>query len=208
MMGLPTETEEDILAIAELAKKVLTVGRECAGRGKGGIQVSVSVSSFVPKPQTPFQWEAQDRGRELAGKQKLLREALGQIRAVSLALHQPESSLLEAVLARGDRRLSEVIKLAWQAGCHFDSWQEQFFFSRWQEAFAKAGLDPAFYANRQRSKEELLPWEHLQSGVNKSFLWQERTRAYAGERTADCRAGCNGCGVCPNLGVANRFASE
>ena len=133
---------------------------------------------------------------------------MGQIRAVSLALHQPESSLLEAVLARGDRRLSEVIKLAWQAGCHFDSWQEQFFFSRWQEAFAKAGLDPAFYANRQRSKEELLPWEHLQSGVNKSFLWQERTRAYAGERTADCRAGCNGCGVCPNLGVANRFASE
>ena len=208
MIGLPTETDDDVLAIAQLAKKVLAVGRECAGKGKGGIQVSVSVSSFVPKPHTPFQWEAQDTMEELARKQELLKGALAGIRAINLAWHQPEGSLLEAVLSRGDRRLAEVIMYAWQAGCHFDSWQEQFSFDSWQKAFRKAGLDPAFYANRKRSKEEILPWDHLHSGVNKSFLWRERQRAYSGQRTEDCRLGCTGCGVCPGLGVSNSFAQE
>mgnify|MGYP000856616440 FL=1 len=208
MIGLPTETDEDVQAIGELARKVLAIGREHAKRGKGGVELSLSVSTFVPKPQTPFQWEPQPLREEIRRRQKLLRDEMSKTRSIKLSLHEPEDSFLEAVLARGDRRLASAILAAWQAGCHFDSWSEQFSFRTWLEAFQKTGVDPAFYANRQRQETEILPWDHLKSGLKKSFLWQERLRAYRGELTADCRGGCRGCGVCPELGVANHLAGE
>ncbi|MGC8837682.1 MAG: TIGR03960 family B12-binding radical SAM protein [Anaerolineae bacterium] len=190
MIGLPGETVEDVEAIAHLVKKVLAIGREEMG---GRARVHVGVSTFVPKPHTPFQWAPLAAEEDIRGKQDLLRRMLRK-GPVRLTWNDPHETWLEAILSRGDRRLGPVILEAWRAGARFDGWQEQFQVERWQEAFARAGLDPTFYL-RARPFEELLPWEHIDAGVSRRFLWREYQRGLVGEVTPDCRAGCVGCGV-------------
>lgn len=200
MIGLPTETDEDILGIANMAYRVLDKYRSVTGR-RGGAKVTVSVSSFVPKPHTPFQWIKQDSTEEIARKQGLLRQALKN-RGITFQYHDASTSRLEGVFARGDRRLGAAILAAWHAGAKFDGWSEYFDYGRWLKAFSEVEIDPDFYAARKREKDELFPWDHLDTGVNRSFLWNEYEKAQRGELTADCRHhGCTGCGVCSKLGV-------
>ena len=199
MIGLPTETDEDVRGIADLAYRVLEWYREATGRR--GAKVSVSVSSFVPKSHTPFQWMEQDSVSEIRRKQALLKSLIRD-RSISLNYHDPEVSFLEAVFARGDRRLSAVIEQAWKNGARFDGWSEHFRYDVWLEAFKSTGIDPHFYANRKRSAEELLPWDHLLAGVDKEYLLNEYERGVRMELTADCRRdACGVCGVCDSLGV-------
>jgi len=195
MIGLPTETDEDLLGIAGLARKV--VGCYYAlpkGKRARGVKVSVSASTFVPKPFTPFQWEGQDSLEEIRRKQALLRGALN-IRGVTFNWHDPELSFLEACFARGDRRLGRVLARAYALGCRLDGWQEHFSFDRWMQAFNEEGIDPAFYASRGRGKDELLPWDFIDIGVTKDYLWLEKRRAENAQTTPDCRQGCEGCGL-------------
>ena len=194
MIGLPTETEEDILGIAELARKVsaLFYSMPKEKRGKG-LRLSVSASSFVPKPFTPFQWEPQDRKETLIEKQKLLKSALKGMRGVEFSYHEPDISVLEAVFARGDRKLADVLERAWELGARFDSWDEHFKLDAWNTAFEQTGVDPDAYAHRRREKDEALPWDHIDSVVTKEYLVRESERAYRAEVTKDCRLGCNGC---------------
>ena len=194
MIGLPTETEEDILGIAELARKVSAkfYAMPKEKRGKG-LRLSVSASSFVPKPFTPFQWEPQDRKETLIEKQKILRAALKGIRGVEFSYHEPDISVLEAVFARGDRRLADVLEKAWQNGSRFDSWDEHFKLEAWDDAFVSAGVDPDYYAHRRRSVDEALPWDHIDSIVTKDYLKKEYHAAAEAKVTKDCRLGCNGC---------------
>lgn len=194
MMGLPTETDEDILGIAELAQKVLWTWRQSAVNKNRGVKITVSTALFVPKPHTAFQWEAQDTREEFQRKIALLRDAM-RARAITYNWHDPETSYLEAVLARGDRRLGAVIERAWRDGARFDAWEEFFSPARWEAAFAACGLDPAFYANRVRDRSEILPWSVISCGVGEGFLWRERERAYRAEITPDCRHQCTGCGA-------------
>jgi len=194
MIGLPTETDEDILGIAGLAQKVVDEFYRNPDKPKGkGVQVSVSVASFVPKPFTPFQWEAMDSREEIARKQALLRSSIRSGK-IKLTCHGCETSLLEGVFARGDRRLAEVLELAWRRGARFDGWDDQFRPQLWKECFEACGIAPANYL-RTREKDEALPWEHLDYGVTNSFLWRERERAYAAQTTPNCREGCAGCGI-------------
>lgn len=194
MIGLPTETEEDILGIAELAKKVsrLFYSMPKEKRGKG-LRLSVSASSFVPKPWTPFQWCAQDTKDSLMEKQRLLRGALKGIRGVEFSYHAPDVSVLEGVFARGDRRLAAVIDAAYGMGARFDSWDEHFKREAWSAAFELCGLDPAEYAHSERPLASPLPWEHLDMLVERDYLVNEFEKAKRGVTTRDCRAGCNGC---------------
>ncbi len=195
MMGLPTETPEDIIGIAQLAQKVVWVYQSTPERPKGkGVTVSVSASCFVPKPFTPFQWEPQDTIEQLMEKQKLLSSSVT-TRKISLSWHDAQTSFLEAVLARGDRRLGAVIEDAYQKGCKLDSWSEHFRFDTWIETIKEHGLDPAFYANRRRDKDEIFPWDHLDYGVSKAFLWRENQKAHASNTTPNCREQCSGCGA-------------
>lgn len=199
MIGLPTETDEDIEGIAELAYRVLDLYKTVKGRR--GAKVTVSVSSFVPKPHTPFQWFGQNAPAELERKQQLLKSRLRD-RNISFNWHDASTSLLEGVFARGDRRLSRVILSAWQHGAKFDGWSEHFKQDVWLEAFRSAGLDPYFYAGRDREVDERLPWEHITCGVDKVYLQKEYRQALTGAATADCRRDdCRGCGVCQGLGV-------
>lgn len=199
MIGLPTETDEDILGIAALANRVVGWYRETTGRG--GVKVSVSVSTFVPKGQTAFQWEPQDALAEIKRKQDLLKSSIRN-RSIALHWHDPEVSMLEAVFARGDRRLSEVILCAWRNGARFDGWGEHFRFQIWQAAFDACGIEPEFYANRRRNVDEIMPWEHIDAGITKSYLRTEYERGLNLELTADCRVStCGNCGVCPRFGV-------
>ncbi len=195
MIGLPTETDEDLLGIADLAKKVVAcyfaLPREKRAKG---LKVVVSASTFVPKPFTPFQWAAQDSLDEIRRKQALLREAL-KIRGVTFNWHDPETSFLEACFARGDRRMADVLFRAYELGCRLDGWNEHFIYAAWLQAFADTGVDPAFYANRERGKKELLPWELADIGVTRGYLWREHERAQKGHITPDCRLGCEGCGL-------------
>ncbi len=194
MIGLPTETDEDVLGIADLAKKVVNVFYSLPKEKRSkGLRVSVSASSFVPKPFTPFQWEAQNTKEELMRKQQLLRSALRSIRGVEFSYHAPDVSILEAVFARGDRRLSKVLVSAYKNGARFDSWDEHFKLSAWEEAFLSCGIDPAFYAHRQRNEDEALPWEHMDMLVTSNYLKTENRRARACKLTRDCRENCNGC---------------
>jgi radical SAM superfamily enzyme YgiQ (UPF0313 family) len=204
MLGLPTESMEDVRGIADLAHKVLSIARETAGRGGS---VTVSASSFVPKPWTPFQWEAQD-GEEILREKQLYLKSLFKSRAISYQYHDTATSALEGAFARGDRRLSAVLYRAWQLGARFDGWSECFRRDIWQEAFAACGLDMDFYTVRARAEDEVFPWEHLSPGVTRAYLWRERERALRGETTPDCRAGCTGCGVCPALGVTTLEATR
>lgn len=199
MIGLPTETDEDILGIVDLAYQVQNWYREATGHR--GAKINVSVSSFVPKCDTPFQWMGQDSIGEIRRKQALLKASIRD-RNISLHWHDPEVSFMEAAFARGDRRLADVIVQAWQKGARFDGWTEHFRFDFWMDAFTSTGLDPHFYANRTRPTSELLPWDHLSAGVEKSYLLAEYDKGVGLALTPDCRRDvCGGCGVCDGLGV-------
>ncbi|NLA58373.1 MAG: TIGR03960 family B12-binding radical SAM protein, partial [Firmicutes bacterium] len=207
MIGLPTETLEDVTGIAELAQRVLELGRRIRGKvGKAGrVRISVSVASFVPKSHTPFQWVPQAPLEELNRRQEHLRRLLRD-RSIAFSWTDVDKSLLEAVLARGDRRVADVILRAWQKGCRLDGWSEHFDFAKWMEAFEEAHLDPYFYSHRERDLDEGLPWDHIDSGVSKRFLIREWQRALAGETTPDCRfEGCTGCRLCQDFGVRNEL---
>ena len=194
MLGLPTETDEDVLAIAEMANHVLHTWRESATNKNRGVRITVSTSWFVPKPFTAFQWEGQITREEYERRVKLLRNAIT-AKAVTYNWHDGDTSFLEAVLARGDRRLGKVLELAFRKGAHLDAWSEYFDLSRWEEAFAECGLDPAFYANRVRSQEEILPWSVISCYVSDKYLWHQRELAYQSVPTPDCRTQCSGCGA-------------
>ena len=199
MMGLPTETDEDIIGIAELGSKVAKLYRYITKRRD--IKVTVSVSCFVPKPFTPFQWFPQNTIEEFQRKQQLLKSHITD-RAVQFNYHTATTSELEGVISRGDRRLSKVIYQAWKDGAKFDGWSEEFKYDVWMNAFKKCDIDPYFYNMREYKFEEKLPWEHTTPGVSKKFLQREYEKALKGELTKDCRHNnCNGCGICPVLGT-------
>ncbi len=196
MMGLPGETMEDVLGIADIAARIRSIYYEVPKEKRsGGFKLTVSVSCFVPKPHTPFQWAAQDDIAVFEDKQRRLKDALRSVKGVKFNWHDARLSMLEAVFARGDRRLSAVLTNAYKAGCRFDSWKELFDFDKWCRAFEDAGVDPAFYAARERKFAEVLPWEVIDSGLSKSYLWKEKETAEAAATTPDCRLGCTGCGL-------------
>ena len=195
MSGLPGETTEDLDGIADLARKVIAEYFNVPKNQRAkGLRVTVSVSVFVPKPFTPFQWAAQDTLETIIAKQEHLKQVLN-IKGVTFHWHEPYVSFLEACFARGDRRMGAVLKSAWEKGCVLDGWNETFRYDLWMEAFRDCGIDPAFYAHRERTKEEILPWDHIDSGVTKQFLWSEKEKSERAETTKDCRKGCNGCGL-------------
>jgi radical SAM family uncharacterized protein len=199
MIGLPTETDEDVEGIASL---VYRLRDSVKAGGMPAPAFNVSISTFVPKPHTPFQWSAQDTLETVDRKQGILRRKL-KSKGVHLAWHDRYMSTVEGLLARGDRRLAPVVRAAWEDGARFDSWSEHFDYDRWQGACSRASVDPAFYLYRERATDEVLPWSHLDFGLDDSFLRDERERALAGESILpDCRQGeCTGCGVCESLGV-------
>ena len=194
MLGLPTETDEDIVEIARIADHVVHTWRESAPDKRRGVSVTVSTSWFVPKPHTAFQWEAQITKEEYERRVQLLRDNI-KARAVSYKWHDSDTSFLEAVLSRGDRRIGRVLEAAWRRGAKMDAWQDYYNLDLWMAAFEDCGLDPAFYANRVRPGDEILPWSMISSGVSQKFLWRERQRAYEGITTPDCRTQCTGCGA-------------
>ena len=196
MIGLPTETDEDVLGIADLAEKVrrcyFSVPKE---RRAPGLRITVSASVFVPKNDTPFQWSAQLDYETVVHRQQMLKQALSRVKGVDFKYHAPDLSYIEAVFARGDRRLADVLDHAWRLGCRFDGWSDQFRYDLWMKAFEEAGVNPDFYATRERTAEEVFPWDHLDCGVTKQYLLREWEKALRGERTQDCRKGCTGCGM-------------
>ncbi|MBQ0066910.1 MAG: TIGR03960 family B12-binding radical SAM protein [Phascolarctobacterium sp.] len=199
MIGLPFETDEDILAIANLVKSVQYKYYEVTG--KHGCRVTVSASAFVPKPYTAFQWFGQNSIEEIQRKQMLLKDAL-KIKNVVFQYHDAQTSVIEALIARGDRRIGQVIYNAWKAGARFDGWSDHFSFDRWQQAVQDADLNMDFYTSRQRDLNERFPWEHTSPGVSKEFLLSEWRKAQKQQLTKDCRRTvCKGCGVCQMLGV-------
>ncbi|MDY0341173.1 MAG: TIGR03960 family B12-binding radical SAM protein [Coriobacteriia bacterium] len=202
MIGLPTETDEDVRAIGALVEKVLHVAREATPKGeRGGLRVAVSVATFVPKAHTPFQWDGQTPIDEVRRRQRILRDSVPH-RGVELSWHDPSSSLLEAALARGGREMADGIEAAWRVGARFDAWTEQFSLTRWLEAFASVGLDMTAAASTAYVQGEPLPWSHIDSGLAEKFLRLERARADSAITTPDCTfEECTGCGVCTDLGV-------
>lgn len=199
MIGLPTETDEDIVGIIETANRVVDLYRSI--KGKGNIKVTVSVSSFVPKAHTPFQWFPQNTKEELERKQSLLRST-PRAKAISLQYHDARISHIEAIFSRGDRTLSKLIEAAWKRGARFDGWTEWFRYDIWMDTIRELGIDDSFYARRIREFDEVLPWDHLSVGVEKRYLLSEWNQAVAAQITEDCRLGaCGACGVCPNLDV-------
>lgn len=195
MMGLPTETMEDIEGIANLGMDVLHAFYNNPNRQKGtGLQVNISCSSFIPKPFTPFQWEPEDTMESLKAKQKHLLESIPS-KKIKVSYHETPTSLLEGVLARGDRRLSAVIYSAFKDGCKFDSWDEHFKFASWMKAFEENNLDPYFYTQRKRDFSEVLPWDHLDYGISRKFLEKENLKAHENKITPHCRIKCAGCGA-------------
>lgn len=195
MIGLPTETFDDVAGIASLGQKVVNAYYNCDNRQKGkSVRVTVSASSFVPKPFTPFQWEPQDTIEMLREKQKHLKDSIT-TKKITYNYHDSDTSFLEAVFARGDRRLCKVMLLAAQKGFHFDGWSDCFSLDKWLELFKEADIDPTFYANRRRSFDEILPWDHLDYGVTKEFLIKECKKAYENQTTHNCREKCSNCGI-------------
>ena len=195
MIGLPTETTEDIVGIAELGQKVVNTFYKCENRPKGkGVSVTLSTSSFVPKPFTPFQWEPQDTEESLKEKQRTIKESI-KTKKITYNYHDSSTSFLEAVFARGDRRLCRVMELALERGFHFDGWGECFDLDKWLELFRECGISPEFYANRRRSFDEVLPWDHIDYGVTKEFLINECKKAYSNQTTFNCREKCSNCGA-------------
>lgn len=199
MMGLPTETDEDLKGIADLAGRIRELYHTI--RGRNDCRITVSVASFVPKPFTPFQWMPQCSVEEIERKQQYLK-SLFTDRHIKFAYHDAKTGRLEAVLARGDRQLAKVILKAWEKGCKYDSWTEFFDYDRWMDAFDECGVDPDLYACRKRDEYEAEPWDHIDCGVNKDYLRKEWRLAQRGILTHDCRhLACNGCAVCPVLDV-------
>ncbi len=195
MIGLPTETDADVAGIAQLAQKVVDEFYRCENRVKGkAVRVTVSASAFVPKPFTPFQWFGQNETEEFRRKQQLIKENIHS-KKITYNYHHADTSFLEAVFARGDRRLCRVLALACERGFRFDGWNDCFSLQKWLELFDECGIDPAFYANRTRSFDEILPWDHLDYGVNKSFLLSEYQKALSSRTTPNCREKCSGCGA-------------
>ena len=200
MLGLPTETDEDVLGIAELVYKVIQAWKENAVNKKRGLRVHVATAYFVPKPHTPFQWEKQITPQEYLRRCRLLKSHFYS-KSIVYDYHSPDLSRLEAVFARGDRRLGPVIETAVKNGARLDGWDEYFNYAKWYDAFRQCGVDEDFYTTRGYGEEEILPWDTIDVGVSKWFLQRERHRAYEGQTTPDCRHGCAGCG-------ANRLLQE
>ena len=207
MIGLPTETNEDIVGIADLAQAVVDEYYNCENRPKGkSVSVNISLASLVPKPFTPFQWEPQNKPEVLEEKQEFLLSNI-KTRKVTLSRHTPWTSFLEGVFARGDRRLGRVIETAWKKGCKFDSWAEHLDKEKWIESFEECRIDPYFYTARERDLDEVLPWDHMDYGITKKFLQNEYLKAHRGETTPECRIKCAGCGAARlNGGVCNELS--
>ena len=195
MVGLPTETREDVEGIAALAEKVLSVYFETPKENRAkNINITVSTSNFVPKPFTAFQWARQATRDEMIEKQNILKGAIKSKR-IRYNWHDNKTSYLEGVFARGDRKLAKVIERAVKLGCKFDGWNEHFNFELWMQAFDECGVNPDFYTSRERSYDEIFPWEHIDVGVTKKFLQNESEKAHRGETTQNCREKCAGCGA-------------
>lgn len=194
MLGLPTETDEDVLGIADIAAHVMHAWRESALNKTRGVRITVSTSWFVPKPHTAFQWEPQIPIEEYERRVKLLREAMN-TKSVTYNWHPSPTSFMEAVISCGDRRLGKVIETAWRKGETLSAWEDYFDLNRWMEAFEECGLDPHFYANRRRSEDEILPWSMISCGVAPGHLKREHALSYEGVTTPDCRTHCNACGA-------------
>lgn len=194
MLGLPTETDEDILGIAELANQVLHTWRLYAKNKNRGVRITVSTSCFVPKPHSPFQWEQQVTMEEYIRKVHLLRDNI-KAKNVVYNWHDPQTSYIEATLSRGDRCMGRVIENVWRAGGRLEAWSDYFSFDRWMKAFDDAGVDPKFYAHRLRDKDEVMPWDNVDVGVRRAHLWHEREQAYKSELSPDCRKQCSACGA-------------
>ena len=194
MLGLPTETDEDVLGIADIAAHVMHAWRESALNKTRGVRITVSTSWFVPKPHTAFQWEPQIPIEEYERRVKLLREAMN-TKSVTYNWHPSPTSFMEAVISCGDRRLGKVIETAWRKGETLSAWEDYFDLNRWMEAFEECGLDPNFYANRRRSEDEILPWSMISCGVAPGYLKREHALSYEGVTTPDCRTHCNACGA-------------
>jgi len=200
MIGHPSETIEDVQAIVDLCKRVLAEGRKVLG---SKARVHAGVSTFIPKPHTPFQWVSLDSVEQINAKQDLLkRELRGS--AFKLSWTPPEDTLLEGWLSRGDRRLAEVIYAAWKNGTKFDAWQDQRNFSAWTGAFASQDIDPAFYTHRTRGADEVFPWEHISNAVRRKYLYTDYQRSLSGEVRAYCRDNCDACGILPTYASARR----
>ena len=194
MLGLPTETDEDVLGIADIAAHVMHAWRESALNKTRGVRITVSTSWFVPKPHTAFQWEPQIPIEEYERRVKLLREAMN-TKSVTYNWHPSPTSFMEAVISCGDRRLGKVIETAWRKGETLSAWEDYFDLNRWMEAFEECGLDPHFYANRRRSEDEILPWSMISTGVSPAYFKREHALSYEGVTTPDCRTHCNACGA-------------
>ena len=194
MLGLPTETDEDIKGIAEMANEVLHCWRVNAKNKNRGVKITISTSCFIPKPHSPFQWEAQISIEEYLRRVNLLRSSIT-ARNVTYNWHDAETSLVEAVLSRGDRRVSDVLEAVWRDGGRLDAWTDYFRFDRWMNAFGKCGIDPAFYANREHPTDSILPWDMIDVGVRKEHLLRERELCYASTLSPDCRTKCSACGA-------------
>lgn len=194
MLGLPTETDEDILGIAELANQVLHTWRLYAKNKNRGVRITVSTSCFVPKPHSPFQWERQVTMDEYIRKVHLLRDSI-KAKNVVYNWHDPQTSYIEATLSRGDRRMGRVIENVWRSGGRLEAWSDYFSFDRWMKAFDDAGVDPTFYAHRERERYEVMPWDIVDVGVRRAHLWHEREQAYRSELSPDCRKQCSACGA-------------
>jgi radical SAM family uncharacterized protein len=201
MIGLPTETDEDVLAIAELGLKVLAIGRQHGRKNK----VTVSVGGFVPKPHTPFQWAAQDTPEETQRKLDLIKARVASDRNLNLRYHDPKPGVLEGVLARGDRRVADAVQRAFELGARFDGWDECFDYDLWMRAFAETGVDVSWYTTRLRDESETFPWDHLDSGLEREWLWKDWEDAVTGAEVEDCRwTPCYDCGVCPGLDLQHQ----
>lgn len=195
MMGLPTETDEDIIGIAELAQRIVDLYYSLPERQKGkSPAVTISVANFVPKPFTPFEFEPQITREEMTRRQALLKEHI-KSRKITFNYHENRTSFLEGVFARGDRRLCDVVEAAYKSGCYFDSWDEHFDLDKWMTAFRECGIDPAFYTSRTRNFDEVMPWDHIDFAITKEFLIRENKRAHEGKTTPNCREKCAGCGA-------------
>jgi radical SAM family uncharacterized protein len=209
MIGLPTETDDDIREIAELAERILDLYYQSPGRNKGRApQIGISAGTFVPKPFTPFEFAAQPTGEEIARRARLLKSLIRSKKKITVNTAPYPLSLLEAVIARGDRRIGAVIYSAWKRGCKFDAWDEHFRYDKWIDAFNECGIEPLFYATRERDTAEINPWEHLDYLVSKDFLVREYEKSKAATVTPDCCSECGGCGIahCPVNSGRTRFA--
>lgn len=200
MCGLPTETDEDLQGIVDLTNEAIELGRKYHGKN---FQLNISLSPFIPKPQTPFQWHAQPTVEEIHRKYDYVQSRINR-KFVSLKRHSPKESAIEGALSRGDRRIGKVIYRAWQLGCKFDNWKEHMQYDRWQQAFADCGLEPAFFANRERGKDEVFAWDHIEASLGRKFLWKEKTKSDLVKITTDCSTThCATCKVCDFKEVKN-----